>query len=439
MTFTKLWLFLTLPQGAICIAWSGEAGGVLGNAFVNRAATDKRREYAAMGKTETILFRPGENLTIRPEWKRFALTRYRKAVIRAPGRVHMNVFDFSKMAPGLGGGGLGISVGTVSSEVEISVDGHADPLAPSAQHILELFKQCVGYDRDDLRIRVRRRIEHAHAGLGSNVTFNTAVVAGLNALFGSPFSVGEMWDLLTHNYIENARDGKHVYFGLDTGVGEACVLYGGLVWIDEGPAVGHGRFLGSIPTDNLWVVTGVGDPKKLVLDSMRSQGQLGEKAEAEFVASVCQKYQAEYGPGLRQLLEGQLRPALLRNDFRGLLNAAWKLNDIGNMRVLSEFYRPEILQGLVDAMQQAGSLFAGMSSAGPGIFAFAENEAHARQLCALIEDDFGEYYGQLSIGRAGTKLAIELFDTSTSSHRKPSPREDESPSLSLQLGGGGAT
>ena len=367
-----------------------------------------------MSKTGAAHFLPGQSLTIRPEWRRRAQPRYGRACVHAPGRVHMSVFDFSKMAPGLGGGGLGISVDTAYSQVLISAGtGDASSLNATGRHLLELFKQCVGYHRDDLSVNVARRIQYAHAGFGSNVTFNTGLLAGLNALFGSPFSVHEIWTMLTQNYVENAEDGEHIYYGLDTGVGEACVLYGGLVWIDEGVGVGDGRYLGSVLAQDLWVVTAVGKVERLAGEAMRALGEaaakgLGGKSEAEVVAGLCQEYQKRYGAALQECVHARMRPAFLRNDLAGLLESGWELNDVGNMKVLEGIYEPHVLRDLTSAMRRAGSLFAGMSSAGPGFFAFSDSERGVQQLRDVLQARFSEYFSDFAVGRAGAKLDLEL-------------------------------
>lgn len=367
-----------------------------------------------MSNLDVTHFLPGQNLTIRPEWRRPAFRRYGRTRVNAPGRVHLTVFNFLKMAPGLGGGGLGISVDTAHSELVISVgERQVSNLSPTGRHLLTLFQQCIGYERDDVRIAVPHQIQYLHAGFGSNVTFNTALLAGLNAMFGSPFSVSELWDMLTHNYVENATDGEHIYFGLDTGVGEACVLYGGLVWVDEGAGAGDGRCLGSLPAEHLWVVTCVGKLEQLAGDAMRAFGKaaaegLGDQREADIVAGLCQDYQRHYGPALHGLLDSQLRPAFLRGDLKGLLACGWAMNEIGNMKVLEGIYQPGVLRELTATMREAGSLYAGMSSAGPGFFAFADSEGQACELRNVIERRFSGYFGDFAVARAGTKLSIEL-------------------------------
>lgn len=364
----------------------------------------------------TQYFLPGENLVIRPEWRRRACPGYERASVHGPGRLHITVFDYSKMAPGMGGGGLGISTATVSNEVVVSKDQRSSKAqsVPTAQHLLYLFKQLVGYEGDDLYVAVPERIQHAHGGFGSNVSFNTAVIAGLNALFGSPFSVGEMWRILTQNFVENTADGEQtVYTGLDTGVGEACLLYGGLVWIDEGEGFGDGRYVGSASADNLWVVTGAGIVEKLASEMLLALGKgvaggPSDKIETDLVASMCQEYQRNYGAALKKLLDRRLRPALLRNDLRGLLSYGWELNSVGNVKVLEGLYRPDVLKDLTDSMRKEGALYAGMSSAGPGFFAFALSEGDAHKLRTVLEARFGEYFGAFAVGRAGTKLSVNL-------------------------------
>lgn len=370
----------------------------------------------ATAEVKDRYFLPGQNLVIRPEWKRKALPRYAQARVTAPGRLHFCVFDFSKMAPGLGGGGLGVSTATAGNEVVVSVGkpGSETEGPASGQHLVQLFKEAVGYHRTDLLVEVPERIKHSHGGFGSNVTFNTSVLAGLNALFGSPFSVHELWDMLTQNFVENTEDHKRVYVGLDTGVGEACLLYGGLVWIDAGSGYGDGRFLGSIPTDNLWTVTCVGRTEKLVGEILLAFGKegaekgMGDKTEADVVAGACQQYQRQYGAALKQFLEEKMRPALLRNDLRELLSLGWEMNGVGNVKVLEGIYRTDILNQLTDSMRKANALYAGMSSAGPGFFAFSDSEAGAQKLKHVLEENFSEYFGNFAVGRAGGKLSIDL-------------------------------
>ncbi|HEX2202102.1 MAG TPA: hypothetical protein VHG91_02335 [Longimicrobium sp.] len=353
-------------------------------------------------------FLPGTDFRIRPEWRRPARPVFARARALAPGRLHFNVWDFSKMAPVVpGGGGLGCSTSAALSEIEVTAEGDGvEAPVPTAAHLARLMAEMVGYE-GGLRISVPDRIAHVHSGYGSNVTFNTGVVAAVNALFGTPFSLAEMWDILTQNFVENA-DERHVYWGLDTGVGESCLLYGGLVWVDE-----HARHVGHADLDGIWVVTAAGDKAALANARLRALGQttsrgVGDEEEKELLAIECQKYQAEFGERHTAFVERRLKPFLLRNDARGLLRLGWELNEIGTYQVLLAYWEPEILEASVRAAREAGSLYAMMSSAGPSLFALAEGRAAAERVRDALEGRFSGYFSSFAVGKAGVRLTVEV-------------------------------
>ena len=356
-------------------------------------------------------FRPGENLTVHPDWERRAVPAYQRAVVTVPGRLHFAVFDFMQMAPGLGGGGLGVSTSTVGHQVVVSRtgDGEGGCEVPSGQHLLELFRRTVGYEGNDISITRTQSIQHKHSGFGSNVSFNTATLAGLNALFGSPLSPHDMWEMITRNYVENAKDDQHVYFGLETGVGEACLFFGGLVWVDE--QYGNGRFLGNLTSENLWVTTAVGNYDTLATDALRTHGDgadMSGTTEAGFVPSHFVEWQKRYGCAWRTFIESKLRPALYRNDLFGFLAHGWELNSMSNMKVLEGIFRTDVMREFDRVMQREGALYAGMSSAGPGFYAFSDSETKGRCLADVMEARFGRFMSAPAVARAGRKLSIEV-------------------------------
>lgn len=359
-------------------------------------------------------FLPGNNFVINQEWRRAAKPEYSGVKVVSPGRLHFSVFDFSLMAPGLGGGGLGISTTTGGNGIELYFRNDKLSQKPTWLHLSELFKELVAYPNDDLCLKVSDIIKHTHSGLGSNVTFNTAVICGLNVLFGTPFSIAELWDIITLNFVENAKDNKSVYLGLDTGVGEAALLYGGIVWIESNPSNHEGFYLGNLTTDNLWVVTGIGIEERLATKKMREykeQGTHGVSANTELdvLDGICRVHQKEYGDKLYQFLKQKLKPAFLRNDINEFFDHCWELNDIGTMRAMGIVYSYDIMKGLADTLRSAGALYAGLSSAGPGAFAFAASEEDARMLKKTWEDTYGDYFKDITIGQAGKKIHIDTI------------------------------
>ncbi|HSU15960.1 hypothetical protein [Longimicrobium sp.] len=356
-------------------------------------------------------FLPGEQLCIRDEWRRPASPVHSRARVWAPARLHFNVIDFFQMRPRIpGGGGFGFSTTGAHGEVEVSVGGGGSggKMVPTALHLVRLFCELVGHDPSTVSVGVPRRIGSVHSGFGSNVTFNTAVLSGLNALFGTPFSVPEIWDMLTQNFVENAdTDNVHIYWGMDTGVGEACLQYGGLVWVDQ-----FARYVGNADTSGLFVVTARGDTAKLAAERVKSFGQggvhgIGDADELESL-EFCFQYQREYHDRVLPFLERRMKPALLRNDARAFLSHGWELNEIGTYVIMEDLWNREVLRGVLRTAREAGALYAMFSSAGPSLFAISDGRERAEAVAAALESGFGEYYDAFAVGEAGVKMRIEL-------------------------------
>lgn len=366
-----------------------------------------------MADAQPDYFVPGEQLVIRDEWRRPASPVHTAARVWAPARLHFNVIDFFQMRPVVaGGGGFGFSTGGVVGEVEVRLGGGGGAeMVPTARHLARLFGEMVGYDGDQVRVDVHRRVGHVHGGFGSNVTFNTAVLSALNALFGTPFSVPEIWQILTTNFVENADASPgHVYWGMDTGVGEACLQYGGLVWVDQ-----FARYLGSADTAGLWVVTAGGDTEALKSDRVRAFAQagahgIGDMDERESLVTICFDYQRAYHARVLEFLERRMKPALLRNDARAFLSHGWELNEIGTYRVMEELWRPDVVRGVMEVSRQEGALYAMMSSAGPNIFAIADGREAAERVAQALERRFGEFFTGFAVGEAGVKMRIDLLE-----------------------------
>jgi len=359
------------------------------------------------------IFDAGTNYAIRPAWRRKATPTYSGVRIAAPGRLHMNVFDFSRMGivyPG--GGGIGFSTATGRNEVHLSVDhsgSAAPPSTPTARHLLKLFKELVGYKPNDIEVGIEKRITEAHVGYGSNVTHNTAVLWGLNVLFGTPFSVSELFEILTLNYVEIAKDGEHIYWGMDTGVGEAALLHGGVVWVD--PDV---KYVGRCDAGNMHVITAHGDPKRLRIDSAAIEDgssddtQMSGRKEEQLVAQKCLKYQQKYGATLLSFLERSLKPAFLSNDLSRFWDLGWKLNEFGTFKMLQVVYDPDILLCMEKEAREMGLSYFGLSSAGPSVFGVATDLQTCERALPVLEARFPEVFHGFRIARAGESITTRI-------------------------------
>lgn len=366
-----------------------------------------------MADAQLGYFLPGEQLVIRDEWRRPARPVHGAARVWAPARLHFNVIDFFQMQPRIpGGGGFGFSTTGAVGELEVRLGGGGGAeMVPTARHLARLFGEMVGYDGDAVSVEVKHRIRHVHGGFGSNVTFNTAVLSALNALFGNPFSVPEIWQMLTSNFVENSDASEgHILWGMDTGVGEACLQYGGLVWVDP-----FARYVGSADTAGLWVATASGDTEKLKSERVRAFGQagahgIGDLDERESLVNICFEYQRAYNDRVQEFLERRMKPALLRNDARAFLAHGWELNEIGTYRVMEELWRPDVVRGVMEMARREGALYAMMSSAGPSIFAVADGRPAAERVARALEAEFGEFFSGFAVGEAGVKMRIDLLE-----------------------------
>jgi predicted sugar kinase len=78
------------------------------------------------------------------------------------------------------------------------------------------------------------------------------------------------------------------------------------------------------------------------------------------------------------------------------------------MKVLEGIFRTDVMREFDDTMQREGALYAGMSSAGPGFYAFSDSEEKGRHLAGVMARRFSKFMSETSVARAGQKLSIEL-------------------------------
>jgi hypothetical protein len=353
-------------------------------------------------------FMPGRNLVIRKEWRRTAAVVSPAVTVTAPGRLHFSIFDYLQMRPPLpGGGGIGISTGIFENIIALSVGfpgAERQHIPPSARHIFLLFRALLGNDLDDIAIEVRTHIPHTHCGFGSNVTLNTGIFWGLNAIFGYPFTREEAFTILTHNYVEST-DEHHVHLGFETGVGEAALLFGHVVLVDE-----ICRFVDAIPAPELFSVVAKGRMSTLAYDDYIQRGLVaaGETGavEARINEEVGMVHQREFGPALNQYLFEELVPVFRAGDYPGLCARINRLNDLGTFKRMQHSYRKDVMLAFERTGRELGALYCGISSAGPALFGLMPDRARAEQFRKVIERDFAEHVERVLIGPAGRPLEV---------------------------------
>ncbi len=353
-------------------------------------------------------FLPGNNFCLRNEWRRERIVSSQRVNVVSPGRLHFSIFDYNYMRPPLpGGGGIGISTGVFSNNVVLQagvMGSEIDHLPPAAQHIFKLFKALLGYQKSDISIEVDNTIPYSHSGYGSNVTLNTSIFWGLNAMFGYPFTRKEAFTILTHNYIESTDDHK-VHWGFDTGIGEAALLYGGFVLINE-PC----ESIKSITVPNLYTVVAKGNMATLACDDYIKRGLLNKgetgAVEAQINEEVGMVHQRKYGQELKRFLHDKLLPVFNDDDYEGMCRLIWTLNDIGTFKRMQLSYKKEAMLAFEAAAKSKGAIYCGISSAGPSMFGILSDKEKAEEFKTEIEKNLNEYFEVATVGTAGKSLSI---------------------------------
>lgn len=360
-------------------------------------------------ENSAILFKPflpGENFSLREPWKRPAIPKFKSVDIAAPARIHFSLFDYTKMKPPRpGGGGVGISTSVFKTKINISVDDSRkrnNNLPPSTRHIVLLFEKLAAYNKDNVHIRITSEVPYSHHGYGSNVALNTSIFYGLNVLFGKPFSERDIYDILTHNYVENTDD-QQVHWGFDTGVGEACLLFGGFVLIDE-----HGKFIGNIEVGEFYALMAKGNMSNIALTDYLKRGlaMKGETGlvEAKINEEVGMVHQKQYGDQIKQFLRTELEPIFVNNSKDELFAKIWKLNDIGTFKRMQMSYRPDVMLDFEARSKAAGAIYSGISSAGPSMFALFGEKAKADGLIKNLPENLSLYFDHYRVDHAGEKI-----------------------------------
>lgn len=353
-------------------------------------------------------FMPGLNFCIRKEWPRKSKITNPRVNVASPGRIHFSLFDYNYMRPPLpGGGGIGISTGVFTNNVFLEAGKPSSSIAhlpPAAQHIFMLFKTLSGYDRDDISVEVGSKIPYAHSGYGSNVTLNTSLFWGLNAMFGYPFTREEAFSILTHNYIESTDDTK-VHWGFDTGVGEAVLLYGGFVLIDE-----TCKFVNNVSVPELYTVVAKGNMANLACEDyicrgLLEHGETGE-VEARINEEVGMVHQRRYGAALKSFLDEKLIPIFKADDYESLCNEIWRLNDLGTFKRMQLSYKQELMLAFEETAKSKGAIYCGISSAGPSMFGIMNDCEKAEAFKMEIEKNFNRYFELATIGPAGQAITV---------------------------------
>ena len=302
---------------------------------------------------------PGERLTVLEEKTARGEPVSSHVDVLVPSRLHLSVIDMNRFAVGrFGGGGIGMSA-DIKIKIAVKTSQNARVQAKSEReapvcHIAEAFRKSVGYT-GGLQITTTSS-HYKHVGLGSTSSTLIGTAYALNQMFGMPFSLCQLRELVAYNFVEEDSTGA-LHEGFETGVDPAAILFGGfIVLTDEIQLVRR-----AVIPERYNVVIAI--PKTKVSATEETAGE-GEKA---LLLGEGRRLDKEHAGVKSRIILMDLIPCLSRGDWRGVGNAISLIQRIGSKRAEIEYHTDTRIYEILDGLERAGSLVAGMSSVGPTI------------------------------------------------------------------------
>ena len=223
-------------------------------------------------------------------------------------------------------------------------------------------------------------------------------------MFGNPYTPMEIYKILTNNYVENNDNGK-IYFGFDTGLGEAAILFGGFVLVDI-----NGKYVGNIKDQNLWTITAVANKKKFFLKKEYQNKKQNKSRETETLETTPEKITDFQKQNNRKLykLQGNLIEYFKIQDKANFYRNIWDINKLGCFDYMRSKFPYGILDKFINVSKENEALFAGISSAGPSMFALARDINKAINIKQKLENELCSYFSDFNVGKASEKIKYKI-------------------------------
>jgi len=288
--------------------------------------------------------------------------------VEAPARLHLGFLDLNGNL-GRRFGSLGLTIGEIATEVEISaadtlqVEGPDNARARVLKCAASLIEQ-LGLPQG-AAIRIKRVIPD-HVGLGSGTQLSLAVAAAMSTLYNLDLETRQMAGLLNR--------------GMRSGIGIGAFDMGGFL-VDGGrggrrdkppPVIMQSDF------PEAW--------RQLLIFDQRGPGLHGAQEVSAFQALPA--FPAQHAADLCRLVLMQVLPALAEGDCKRFGQGIGQLQEVVGDHFSpaqsGRFASPDVAEVL--AWLKAQEIFGiGQSSWGPTGFAILDSEVRARQLLHAVQ------------------------------------------------------
>lgn len=340
-------------------------------------------------------FRPGMNIHTRENWQRAPTPTYSELKVCVPARLHFGMVDHSRRMRGgqASGGGIGTSLDACETSIIVTND-RVDPSLTSdssVQHLIHVFEELLNSKQMVSVCIENKTSDHRHMGLGSHSSKLVATALGINVLYGWPFSLNELYEIIVSNYVESSEDGEHVHWEGATGVGILAMLYGGVVWVRK-----DGQLLERNECTGMYAVYGSLDGPAVrknpsVDDHIRTYINYRKTTNIELKRRATQLAPAFHSGSATTLFE----------------NLHW-FSELGNFTTLSDMYDMNTVSNLCEMVQKNGALFCGISSRGPTFFAICASQSIAEPLLNILDNQTRGEISAHNLSAIGGKYHCDL-------------------------------
>lgn len=301
---------------------------------------------------------------------------YNKVVLPVPFRIHSFVTEFGRMYEEKSkhsfGGGFGFSVSTGNYFIVQRSEKRVvkAPYKNVIGRYIDLFKEIYEFD-GEFTIELKEEFPK-HSGFGSTIVMITTTCAALNILLGNKFSKMDLNMLIFENYCEEDFDGI-VVDALTSGIGALVMLYGGIIYMDNGYSFVRTEFMEN--QEVLLFTTFKKDETKQF--DVHDEFELSnEYIQSDLIAKE-QKI---------EMIHKKLIPAMLCRDFEGMGVSNDALNEIGSGYIDAKQYEYDKQQRLFKLLRDAGATLVGISSAGPTAYALIDKSQRNEMKDILLRE-----------------------------------------------------
>ena len=239
-----------------------------------------------------------------------------------------------------------------------------------AKHYALLVKQATDYE-GGFEIETKAH-EYRHVGFGSSAIMAETIAYAINELLGKPLSFRELRKLVAYNFVEESdKDKKMLFPGASTGGSFNTIRRGGFVITSsECEEIFHGE----IPEDMRFIV---GVPNVQVAGP--------EASETDVNIMGWERHNERINAAKSCLwILTEVMPYWVKGDYKKVGDAFYNYTLFGGKAMQMLFYRCDAA-GMLFELKEAGLEGGWMTSAGPGLVVYTQNQEKVEKAKRIFE------------------------------------------------------